>query len=216
MPERFKMAKREYVVNPNKFDGVSINKQDFQKFPTQTRVAGRAIPTNLKASGEKFEGGSDYQDQFKQHQMPERFKMPKREYVVNPNKFDGVSINKQDFQKFPTQTRVVGGAHKNNLSVNDDRFEGYSDYQDQFKQHQIPELFKAPKREYIPNPNKFDGVSINKQDFQKFPTQTRVVGGAHKNNLSVNDDKFEGGSDYQDQFKQHQMPERFKVSIFTS
>jgi hypothetical protein len=206
------MEKREYVVNPNKFDGVSINKQDFKKFPTQTRVAGRAIPTNLKASGEKFEGASDYQDQFKQHTIPELFKAPKREYIPNPNKFDGISINKQDFQKFTTHTRVAGRAIPTNLKASGERFEGQSDYQSQFKQHAIPELFKAPKREYIPNPIKFDGVSINKKDFQNFPAQPRVVGHAHKNNLAVNDDKFEGGSDYQDQFKTHAMPERFKMA----
>jgi hypothetical protein len=138
--------------------------------------------------------------------------MAKREFVQNPNKFDGVSINSQDFKKFPPQARVHGGAHKNNLSTNDGKFEGNSDYQEQFKQHQIPELFKMKKREYVPNPNKFDGISINSQDFKKFAPQTRVHGGAHKNNLSTNDERFDGNSDYQDQFKQHQMPERFKVS----
>ena len=81
------------MENQSKFERISINKQDFQKFPTHERISGKAHKNNLSTDDGKFEGNSDYQDQFKTHQMPERFKMEKRQFVVNPNKFDGLSIN---------------------------------------------------------------------------------------------------------------------------
>ncbi|KAL3900932.1 MAG: hypothetical protein SGCHY_000996 [Lobulomycetales sp.] len=196
MPERFQMPKREYVPNPNKLDGMSTNAQDFKNFPIQKRVAGGPHKNNLNTGEGKFEGASDYQNQFKQHVIPEKFQMAKREYVPNPNKLDGVSTNAQDYKNFPIQKRVPGGPLKNNLNTMKNPFAGDSEYDDQFIRRSIPERFRVAKREYVPNPDKFTGVSTARADFIAFAqTGKRVIGGPHKNNLQVGEVLIPGPED---------------------
>ena len=50
------------------------------------------------------------------------------------------------------------------------------------------------KREYIPNPAKFDGLSTNANDYKKNEIVPRSIGGPHKNNLQVGGD-FSGNSE---------------------
>jgi len=58
----------------------------------------------------------------------------------------------------------------------------------------MPERFKMAKREYVPNPAKFDGISTNAQDYKANEMIPRSIGGPHKNNLEVGGD-FSGDSE---------------------
>jgi hypothetical protein len=160
--------KREYVPNPTKFDGESTQHADFPRNDPNdySRPRERAAETHREKV--PFSGTTSHQDDFVPHPLERRESARKRDYVPNPTKFDGESTQHRDFPRYDPndysrpRERAEAGPRE---SV---PFTGTTSHQDDFVPHALERRESTKKREYVPNPTKFDGTSTQHADFPRY------------------------------------------------
>jgi TolB-like protein len=163
-----------------KFEGVSVHHQDYVKFEKYQVPAPHKEPDFVSARDDRDFNSTHHAD-FKNFGKQEKVKyiIPGKNLEARSNvKFEGQSVHKQDFKKF--EKYQVPAPHKEPdfVSATEDRdFNSthHADFKNFGKQEKVKYIIPEKNLE-AKNAAKFEGVSVNKQDFKKWENYKRPAG----------------------------------------
>ncbi|ESP05528.1 hypothetical protein LOTGIDRAFT_102727, partial [Lottia gigantea] len=210
--------KRDYVEHPieprkpkpkdtykppsDKFEGSSTARNDFRGEVVPKRASFK--PENKpNTSSEPFDGASTANQDFKEHPVQKRPKHQRKQDGYKPptESMDTSTSNRNDYPEHELQKRQ-SYKPKGDAIKSDDPFDGYTGYNDTYKEHPIQPQQQRKQDGYKPPTESMTTSTSNKNDYPGYEAQKRKSFKPNGDALK-SDDPFDSYTGYNDTYKEH-------------
>ncbi|ESP05529.1 hypothetical protein LOTGIDRAFT_63801, partial [Lottia gigantea] len=168
------------------------NKNDFPEHPAQKRQSFKPNGDALK-SDDPFDGYTGYKDTYKEHPIQPKQKRKQDGYKPPTESMATSTSNKNDFPEHPAQKRQSFKPNGDALK-SDDPFDGYTGYNDTYKEHPIQPKQQRKRDGYQPPTESMATSTSNKNDYPEHQAQKRQSFKPNGDALK-SDDPFDGYTD---------------------
>ena len=154
-----------YMKPEGDMDMNTTTAKDYTKKPLELRAM-RKAPETKKSPG-KFDGTTNYKEDFRKWQPGEKPKITmKSDYVPPDSKFEGLPTYQHDYIKHNQAPRHAIKPDVNAM-MSDQPFDDRTGYRDDYIKHRIPPKERKEKQQWEPNKTKLDGMTTYHKDYQE-------------------------------------------------
>ncbi|KAJ3000407.1 hypothetical protein HDV02_005767 [Globomyces sp. JEL0801] len=138
-------------------------KDHFLTYPTQV-IRGKPAPQELKVGGEFF-GSTENREQYHAHEIGERYKIVKPEYIPNPSKLEGLTTQKDNYKPW-LNVQPPKRRQQQPYKPSEGAFDSTTTNKHDFGEKELPVHYYKPPQPYITSNAKMDTVSTQVADYR--------------------------------------------------
>ncbi|XP_055956712.1 uncharacterized protein LOC130012554 [Patella vulgata] len=191
----------EYQPPTETMDSLSTNKQNFQGLTVAKRKSYKR-DTEAFRSDEPIDDSTTSALDYKGY-TAQRPEIKRQTGNLKPEgDMDIDTVNAQTYREFPLQKRVAKRPTSSDALKGTGNFEGYTGYNDVYREHKIVPRESMKKNDYIPPEGKFDGETTSRLDY---PGQTVPKRESFKpsGDALKSDDPFDAYTGYKNTYVEH-------------